>query len=171
MLTNTRQGPLTWGQEYPGKLLCPFLNPLETYLSHALHHYTALFSYSIYCPIWKLFVFSFFCLSPATESQLLKHRIFVCLVISISPAHSSGPGPWGIQEISASGQVNKWVCGWMLLFRFEGCIPNPLWPKLSLSILNLLPVFGAMNKTLPAIWVNKRCLQPSCHHVQLPRQL
>lgn len=36
----------------------------------------------------------------------------------------------------------------MLLLTFEGCILNPLWPKLSTSILNMLPVFSALTLNL-----------------------
>lgn len=107
MLTNTRQGPLTWGQEYPGKLLCPFLNPLRDISQPRSTSLYCFIFFIAFITIWNYLSFlSFACLLPP-ESQLLKHRIFVCLVISISPAHSSGPGPWGYSRNICG--MDKWT--------------------------------------------------------------
>lgn len=64
---------------------------LPTYNSPPLSWYC--FIIFIACiTIWNyLFLLAFACLLPL-ESQLLKSRILICLVISISPAPSSGPG-------------------------------------------------------------------------------
>ena len=149
LLTNTRQGSLIWGQEFPEKFLCPFFNPLRDtpqLLSTSLYCFIFFIAFII---IWNYLSFlSFACLLPL-ESQLLKHRILVCLVISITPAHNSGPGPWWYSRNNCG--MDEWT---------NECVGGCYYSDLRAAFLILCGPNSVDFKFVGCLWCYelKRCL-------------